>query len=92
MSVARVGAATPEQITSEQPRSIRPEREAYFPAGTLAVEPENAFHVNQARLLAGPLQQSRRIRQFLTTIQVQLNAIGARADCKNALGLNSHHC
>src|SRR5882672_2617870 len=44
-----------------------------------------ALHVNPARLGAGPLQQFRRIRQFLTTIEVQLNAVRARADCQNAL-------
>src|SRR5438093_5816470 len=43
-----------------------------------------ALQVNPA-CLAGPLQQFRRIRQFLTTIEVQLNAVRARADCKNAL-------
>src|ERR1700724_31298 len=44
-----------------------------------------ALHVNQASLLAGPPQQFRRIRQFLTTIEVQLNAVRARPDCENAL-------
>src|SRR5579859_3268913 len=44
-----------------------------------------ALHVNRARLVAGPLQQFFRIRQFLTTIEVQLNALRVRADSKNAL-------
>ena len=44
-----------------------------------------ALNVNRARLFAGPLQQFRRIRQFLSTIEVQLNAIRTRADCKNSL-------
>src|SRR5262245_13636210 len=44
-----------------------------------------ALQVNRAHLVAGPLQQFRRIRQFLTTIEVQPNAVRARADAKNAL-------
>src|ERR1051325_5021682 len=44
-----------------------------------------ALQVNPARLLAGPPQQFRRIRQSLTTIEVQPDAVRARADCKNAL-------
>src|SRR5947209_11992549 len=44
-----------------------------------------ALQVNRARLVAGPLQQLGRIRQFLTTIEVQPNAVRARADCKNTL-------
>src|SRR5206468_12052934 len=44
-----------------------------------------ALQVNRARQIAGPLQQFRRIRQFLTTIEVEPNAVRARADCKNAL-------
>ena len=44
-----------------------------------------ALHVNPARLVAGPLQQFLRIRQFLSTIEVQPNAVRARADRKNAL-------
>src|SRR5262245_23549092 len=44
-----------------------------------------ALHVNEAHLAGGPLQQFRRIRQFLTTIEVQPDAVRARADCKNAL-------
>src|SRR5213592_2914605 len=44
-----------------------------------------ALQVNRAHLVAGPLQQFRRIRQFLTAIKVQLNAVRARADCQNAL-------
>src|SRR5262245_63339986 len=43
-----------------------------------------ALHFNPARL-AGPLQQFRRIRQFLALIEVQLNAVRVSADCKNAL-------
>src|SRR5436190_18160913 len=45
------------------------------------------IHGNPARLVAGPLQRSRRIRQFLTTIEVEPDAVRvrARADCKNAL-------
>ena len=43
-----------------------------------------ALQLNPARL-AGPPQQLRRIRQFLTTIEVQLDAVRIRADCKNAL-------
>src|SRR5262249_15825239 len=44
-----------------------------------------ALHINRARLAAGPLQQFRRIRQFLTAIEVQLDAVRARADCQNTL-------
>src|SRR6516162_8140341 len=43
-----------------------------------------ALHVNPARL-AGPLQQFRRILHFLTTAEVQLNAVRVRADCQSAL-------
>src|SRR5262245_33661583 len=43
-----------------------------------------AFHVNPARL-GGPLQQFLGIRQFLTTAEVQPDAVRVRADCKNAL-------
>jgi hypothetical protein len=50
-----------------------------------ASECGRAFQVNPARLLAGPLQQFRRIRQFLTMIQVKPNAICARVDYKNTL-------
>src|SRR5438034_24525 len=42
-----------------------------------------ALHVNPARL-AGPLQQFRRIGQFLALIEVQLDAVRSRADGKNA--------
>src|SRR5580692_12156480 len=45
----------------------------------------SALQVHRARLVAGPLQQFLRIRQFLTLIEVQLNAVRAAADCKNAL-------
>src|SRR5437764_11880301 len=38
-----------------------------------------ALQLNPARLLAGPPQQFRRIRQSLATIQVQPNAVRARA-------------
>src|SRR5260370_2507973 len=44
-----------------------------------------ALHVNPARLAAGPLQQLLRIRQPLTTIEVEPNAVRAPADGKNAL-------
>src|ERR1700676_4581294 len=44
-----------------------------------------ALHVNRARLFAGPLQQFLSIPQFLTLIEVQLNAGRAVVDCKNAL-------
>src|SRR5271166_2016634 len=43
-----------------------------------------ALHGNPARL-ARPLQQFLRVRQFLTLIEVQLNAVRGRADYKNAL-------
>src|SRR6266436_3557355 len=42
-----------------------------------------ALHVNPARL-AGPLQQFRRIGQFLALIEVQLDAVRSCADGKNA--------
>src|SRR5262249_34574077 len=44
-----------------------------------------ALHVNRAALAAGPPQQFRRIGQFLTTLEDQLNGVPARADSKNAL-------
>src|SRR5881396_193891 len=44
-----------------------------------------ALQVNRAHLAAGPPQQFLRIRQFLTTIEVELNAVCVRADGKNAL-------
>src|SRR5262245_5535771 len=44
-----------------------------------------ALQVNRAALAAGPLQQFRRIRQFLTTIEEQLDAVGARVESKHAL-------
>jgi dihydrofolate reductase len=44
-----------------------------------------ALHVNRTALATGPLQQFRRIRQFLSMIEEQLNAVRARADSKNAL-------
>src|SRR5215469_13929212 len=44
-----------------------------------------ALDVNRSHLAAGPLQQFRRIRQFLTTIEEQLDAVRARANSKNAL-------
>src|SRR5260370_33346752 len=42
-----------------------------------------ALQVNPTRLLTGPPQQFRRIRQSLTTIEVQPNAVRARVDCNN---------
>src|SRR5262245_28931464 len=45
-----------------------------------ASECGRALQVNRARLVAGPLQQFHRIRQFLTTIEVQPDAVRARAD------------
>src|SRR5580704_6065598 len=44
-----------------------------------------ALHVNPARLPAGTLQQLLRIRQPLSTIEVEPNAVRAPADDKNAL-------
>src|SRR5262249_361937 len=49
-----------------------------------ASECGRALHENPTRL-AGPLQQFRRVRQFLTLIEVQLYAVRARADCKNSV-------
>src|SRR5260370_54869 len=45
----------------------------------------SALHVNPARLAAGPLHQLLRIRQPLTTIEIEPNAVRAPADGKNAL-------
>src|SRR5262245_57130080 len=91
------GATTPTRLgrcraNAHRPATAPRERRAIASDGLVdqardlrTSERGRALHVNRARLVAGPLQQFRRIRQFLTTIEVQLNAIRVRADCKNAL-------